>query len=94
MNKTEQETPFSEETNKFRPHIVYTFFGPFYRPRRLLKGWHLFPLHPIHVYNILHFNVQYLMSHDTGHNLPVCLVLITTVTKWHVYYHSLKIKPR
>ena len=23
MNKTEQETPFSEETIKFRPHIVY-----------------------------------------------------------------------
>ena len=47
MNKTEQETLFSEETIKFRPHIVYKFFGPFSRPRRLLKGWHLFPFHPV-----------------------------------------------
>ena len=38
VNKTEQETPFSEKTIKFRPHIVYKFFGPFNRPRRLLKG--------------------------------------------------------
>ena len=45
MNKTEQETAFSEETIKFRPHTVYNFFGPLNRPRRLLKGWHLFPFH-------------------------------------------------
>ena len=29
MNKTEQETSFSEKTIKFTPHIVYTFFGTF-----------------------------------------------------------------
>ena len=28
--------------------ILYTyFFGPFNRSRRLLKGWHLFPFHPV-----------------------------------------------
>ena len=48
VNKTKQETPFSEQTIKFRPHIIYNFFGPFNRPRRLLKGWHLFPFHPVH----------------------------------------------
>ena len=48
MDKTEQETHFSEETIKFRPHTAYKFFGPFNRPRRLLKGWHLFPFHPIY----------------------------------------------
>ena len=26
-------------------HIAYTFFDPFNRPRRLLKGWLLFPFH-------------------------------------------------
>ena len=45
MNETEQETPFSEKTINFRPRIVYTFFDPFNCPRRLLKGWHLFPFH-------------------------------------------------
>ena len=52
--KTEQGTPFSEETIKFRPHILYTFFGPFNRPRRLLKGWHLFPFHS--VYYMIYIN--------------------------------------
>ena len=47
MNKTEQETPFSENVIKFRAHIVYTSFGPVNRPQRLLKGWHLFPFHPV-----------------------------------------------
>ena len=27
MNKTEQETPFSEKTIKFKPHIVYIFLA-------------------------------------------------------------------
>ena len=27
---------------------MYTFFGPFNRPRRLLKGWHLFPFHSVY----------------------------------------------
>ena len=53
MNKTEQETPFFEKSIKFRPHIVYIFFGPFNRPRRLLKRWHLFPFRP--VYGIIFF---------------------------------------
>ena len=48
MNKTEQETRFLEKTIKFRPHIAYTFFDPVNRPRRLLKGWHLFPFHPVY----------------------------------------------
>ena len=51
MNKTEQETPFSKKTIKFRPHIIYIYIyiyiGPFNRPGRLLKGWHLFPFHPV-----------------------------------------------
>ena len=47
MNKTEQETSFSEKTIKFILYIVYKFFGPFNRPRRLLKGWHLFPFHSV-----------------------------------------------
>ena len=47
MNKTEQETHFSEKTIKFRSHIIYKFFGPFNLPRRLLKGWHLLPFHPV-----------------------------------------------
>ena len=38
---------FSEKTIKFRLHNVYTFFGPFNHPRRLLRGWHLFPFHPV-----------------------------------------------
>ena len=45
MNKSAKETPFSEKTIKFRTHIVYTFFGTFNRPRRLSKGWYLFPIH-------------------------------------------------
>ena len=49
MNKTEQETPFPEEPIKFRPHIVYKLFGPFNRPRRLLKGWHLFLFNPVYI---------------------------------------------
>ena len=49
MNKTEHETPFSENTIKFRPHIVYNYiFDLFNRPRRLLIGWHLFPFHPVY----------------------------------------------
>ena len=48
MNKIEQETPFPEETIKFRHHIEYKFFGSFNRPRRLLKGWHLFPFHSVY----------------------------------------------
>ena len=51
MNKTEQETPFSGETIKFRPHIVYKFFGPFNRLRRLLKGCHLFSFHPVELFS-------------------------------------------
>ena len=68
MNKTEQETPFSEENIKFSPHIVYTFFGPFNRRRRQLKGWHLYPLHA----------VECTVSSDT---LFLILVLSTLNTK-------------
>ena len=36
VNKTEQETHFSEKTIKFRPHTVYIYIyiyiGPFNRP--------------------------------------------------------------
>ena len=46
MNKTEQETPFSEKTIKFRPHIIYKFFGPFNRPRRRMA---LISLPPVYM---------------------------------------------
>ena len=32
------------------PHIyiyIYIYIDPFNRPRRLLKGWHLFPFQPV-----------------------------------------------
>ena len=32
MNKTEQETPFSEKIIKFRPHIVYTYIFLSFQP--------------------------------------------------------------
>ena len=49
MKKTGQETIFSEKTIKFRPHIVCMYiYIPFNLPRRLLKGWDLFPLHPVY----------------------------------------------
>ena len=56
MNKADQETPFSEKTIKFRPHIVYKFFGPFNSPRRLLQGWHLFPFQPVQYIHLLGLN--------------------------------------
>ena len=37
------------KTIKFRPHAIYNFFGPFNCPRRLFKGWHLFPFHPVYL---------------------------------------------
>ena len=30
--------------------LLYMFFGPFNRPRRLIKGWQLCPLHSVCVY--------------------------------------------
>ena len=62
MDKSEQETPFSEKTIKFRPRIVciyiyiyiyiylFIYIGPLNRPQRLLKGWHLFPFHTVYSY--------------------------------------------
>ena len=64
MNKTEQETPSSEETIKFRPRIGYTFFGPFNRPGRLLKGWNLFPFHSVDYKKIEMLFYPYLKIHD------------------------------
>ena len=66
MNKTEQETPFSEETIKFRPHIVYKFFGPFNRPRRVFKGWHLFPFHPVCIYTRKQIKISDTAVNRTG----------------------------
>ena len=89
MNKTEQETPFSEETIKFRPHIVYKFVGPFHRPRRLLKGWHLFPFHPVDL-NVdinsgqaVHRNVVSTSSHEQPRVRFISVCISTTIAMLH-----------
>ena len=70
MNRTEQETPFSEKTIKFAPHVVYKFFVPFNRPRRLLKGWHLFPFHPVYGL-LLYFQMKYFLHNIRLHNVKL-----------------------
>ena len=48
MNKTVQETPFFlRKLSSLDPHMIY--IGPYNRPRRLLKGWHLFLFHPVYI---------------------------------------------
>ena len=58
MNKTEQETPFSEKTIKFRPINLYIyiyiyiyifiFLWSFKKSWQLLEGWHLYHFHPVY----------------------------------------------
>ena len=94
----EQETRFSEEIIKFRPHIVYTFFSPFIRPRRLLKGWHLFPFCPVYYYpGVFFLSQNILLTANIGCSkmvIKICLKIFCMPNGTYLYSDSNVLKYR
>ena len=64
---------FFERTVKFRPYILY-IFGTFNRLRRLLKGCHLFPLHPVYFWSFQPFSTT--VKRMPLISLPPCILLV------------------